>query len=43
MAKRRFNAPVIGKVAVQSSGIEGKTVRKVFKGSVKKNKPVEKS
>ncbi len=42
MAKR-FNAKTGGKVAVQSSGIEGKTVRKVFKGEIKQNKPVEKS
>jgi len=42
MAKK-FNAPTIGKVAVQSSGFEGKVVRKVFKGRIKQNKPVEKT
>ena len=42
MAKK-FNATSSGKVAVQSSGFEGKVIRKVFKGKVKQNKPIEKS
>ena len=38
-----FRDRITGKNAVQSSGFKGKVVKKVFKGSVKQNKPIEKT
>ncbi len=39
----KFRDRITGKKAVQSSGFNGKVIRKVFKGAVKQNKPVERS